>query len=152
VWTLDLPEDHARALALAPDGGRAAVSTERALVLFDARTGREQLRLPRRQGSAYPTLAFTPDGSRLASAHPGDGGAPGELKIWETASGQELLTLRVPGRSVSGPAFSPDGRRLSATLIHPGPAGFVDWDIDPPSEEVQRRRDAALLVRLAFER
>src|SRR5262249_43179218 len=35
------------------------------------------------------------------------------VKLWDVASGQEVLTLKVPGgRSAASVAFSPDGKRL----------------------------------------
>jgi WD40 repeat protein len=55
-------------------------------------------------------LAFTPDGTRLASAS-----RDMTVKLWDTASGQEVLTLRDFASEVSGVAFSPDGRRLVTT-------------------------------------
>src|SRR5262249_23746240 len=54
------------------------------------------------------TLAFSPDGRRLASS--GDAGA---IKLWALPAGREVLTL--PGhadRVIRVVAFSPDGRRL----------------------------------------
>src|SRR5262249_43829069 len=54
-----------------------------------------------------PRLALSPDGRRLASAH-------GEtLKVWDTQTGEELLTLKVPTEGVGSVFFSPDGRRLA---------------------------------------
>jgi WD40 repeat protein len=52
------------------------------------------------------SVAFSPDGKRLASA--ADDGA---VKVWDATTGQELLTLR-GGRCV---IFSPDGQHLALT-------------------------------------
>ena len=49
-------------------------------------------------------VAFTPDGSRIASA-----GADQTVRIWDAASGREVLTLRGPRDRVHGVAFSADG-------------------------------------------
>ena len=43
-------------------------------------------------------------------------------------------------------------RSLGATLAGTGASGFVVWDVDAPTGEVVRQREAALLVRLAFAR
>ena len=51
-------------------------------------------------------IAFSPDGSRLASA-----GADETVRIWDVFRGHELLSLRGPKDRVHGVAFSPDGIR-----------------------------------------
>jgi WD40 repeat protein len=52
-------------------------------------------------------LAFSPDGTCLATAS-----FDSTAKVWDAATGQELLTLFGNATNVSGVAFSPDGRRL----------------------------------------
>jgi WD40 repeat protein len=66
-------------------------------------------------------VAFSPDGKRFVTA----GGKeqrpdlPGELKVWDAATGQELLDL--PGHTtlVCGLSFSADGRRLASCATNP---------------------------------
>jgi WD40 repeat protein/serine/threonine protein kinase len=62
----------------------------------------------------YVSLAFAPDGSRLATACCGIGtaGGPGPVVVWETASGRKVATF--PGRpeQVGKLEFTPDGRSL----------------------------------------
>jgi serine/threonine protein kinase len=55
------------------------------------------------------SVAFSPDGSRLAS-----GSADRTIKIWDTASGREVLTLTGHTHEVWSVAFSPDGSRLAS--------------------------------------
>jgi WD40 repeat protein len=151
IWTVKVPGEYAWSVAVTLDGRRAAVGTGNAILLLAAQTGREQLRVPIRRTSSSPTVAFSPDGSRLVSTRSTGRGEPGEVMIWETATGQELLTLRGTG-GFGRPAFSRDGRRLGVRRGDAAASGFVVWDVDPPTGAVLRQRDAALLVRLAFAR
>jgi eukaryotic-like serine/threonine-protein kinase len=59
------------------------------------------------------TVAFSPDGKRLVSGvcHLGK---PGEVKVWDATTGQELLTLKGHSNQVWGVVFSPDGKRLAS--------------------------------------
>jgi DNA-binding beta-propeller fold protein YncE len=54
-------------------------------------------------------VAFSPDGTRLASA-----GQDNAVRVWEAATGREALTLKGHTGSVSSVAFSPDGTRLAS--------------------------------------
>jgi hypothetical protein len=56
--------------------------------------------------------AFSPDGNRLAS-----GSIDKKVKIWETTSGNELLTLKGHSCIVLSLAFSPDGKRLAMASV-----------------------------------
>jgi WD40 repeat protein len=56
------------------------------------------------------SVAFSPDGKRIASGA-GYRNKPGEVKVWDTQTGQEVLDLKGAGGSV---AFSPDGQRLAS--------------------------------------
>jgi WD40 repeat protein len=64
----------------------------------------------------YVSLAFAPDGSRLATAVYSNGpagvGGPGPVAVWETVSGRKVATF--PGRpeQVGKLEFMPDGRSL----------------------------------------
>ncbi len=54
-------------------------------------------------------VAFSHDGERLASA-----GTEQKVKVWNIASGQQILTLKGHTRGVESVAFSPDGKRLAS--------------------------------------
>ena len=54
--------------------------------------------------------AFSPDGKKLAAA-----GRDATAKVWDAATGRELLTLKGHTSSLFRVRFSPDGKRI-ATL------------------------------------
>jgi WD40 repeat protein len=54
-------------------------------------------------------VAFSPDGRRLASASEDK-----TVRVWDAATGQQVLALRGHTGAVSCVAFSPDGRRLAS--------------------------------------
>ena len=59
--------------------------------------------------AAVMSVAFSPDGKRLASAS-----EDGTVKLWDAATGQETLTLKGHTDIVTSVAFSPDGKRLAS--------------------------------------
>lgn len=54
------------------------------------------------------SVAFSPDGKRLASASEDK-----TVKVWDAESGQEVFTLKDHTDQVTSVAFSPDGKRLA---------------------------------------
>src|SRR5262249_31556908 len=76
--------------------------------LWDLARGQQLLTLPGHT-SGVTSVAFSPDGQRLASAS-----QDRTVKVWDAARGQELLTLKEHTQEVWSVAFSFDGQRLAS--------------------------------------
>jgi WD40 repeat protein/tRNA A-37 threonylcarbamoyl transferase component Bud32 len=103
-------------------------------------------------GHAAPVrgVAYSPDDRRLASAG-GEYGKPGEVKVWDIATGRELH--RLPGHKdlVSCVVFSPDGRWLATATGGVRTPGEVKiWDADNGRELRCLPRHATPIRGLAF--
>ena len=96
-----------RWIAAAPGAGRQVRWTAVAVHLWDTATGAEVQVIPQTAGEGIWALSFSPDGRRLASA-----GYDAKVKVWDTETGQELLTLAGHKSWIWKMQFSPDGNRI----------------------------------------
>ncbi len=93
----------AESIALSKDGRWLAVNTPLRLYVYETATQKELWSMPLTRG--WRTLAFTPDGEKLAV-----GAYRGGVLIVEAASGEELY--HVPTGESGQPDWSPDGTKL----------------------------------------
>ena len=75
--------------------------------VWDARTGHENLTL--KEHTNVWSVAFSPDGQRLASA-----GSDSVVRVWDSRTGRESLVLRGHTDCVRGLGFSADSQRLAS--------------------------------------
>jgi WD40 repeat protein len=100
-----------------PTGALVAASTGTSrdpatVSVVEVTTGRVRWALRGLPSKAHQ-LAFSPDGKRLAVTGEAPGIHGGEVKLWDLATGREVLTLE-PGQSFYSHqvAFGEDGQRL----------------------------------------
>ena len=134
VWR-DAPIDRLCApVAWSPDGSRlACVATgEDVIYVLNPANAEPELVLRGNQ-RGIASIAFSPDGRRLASS------ARGEIRLWDCATGIELLTLTQEFLRLAGCGeleFNPDGSRIACWTG--GAVVIVDVEV---SEELARKRE-----------
>jgi WD40 repeat protein len=111
-------------VCFSPDGQRlASAGADETAKVWDATKGQEALTL-QGQAGRVEAVAFSSDGRLLAGATVGgvdkEGRPlPGEIKVWDPATGQAVRTLKGHVGPVTSVAFSSDGKRLaSASYDH----------------------------------
>jgi WD40 repeat protein len=82
--------------------------TDRAILVWDARTGKQLVRLIGLEGFDQISFAFSPDGIHLVGAIRDDG----KIIVWDVKSGKALLTIEGPPSGILWIAYSPDGKHL----------------------------------------
>jgi WD40 repeat protein len=115
--------------AFSPDGSLLALGTGRnqgdpagmekgkpcAVAFLDVRTWKEAGHLSPLPYSVW-SLRYSPDGKLLVGGCGNYWDGPGEVKVWDAATGAELFTFRDGVRCVWEIAFSPDGTRVAAAM------------------------------------
>jgi WD40 repeat protein len=131
-------------LAFSPDGRWLASASEDQTVLVWDLAGEKKTRTLRGHSQPVWSVAVSPDGQRLASASrgydPAGASLPGEVKVWDLASGQELFSLPGHQGPISSVAFSPDNCYLAcgggghSRRGNPLPGELAVWDLRTKKE------------------
>jgi WD40 repeat protein len=101
-------------LTVSPDACWLASPSGSSIMLGDLGTGRPRASLAMASRNTASRLAFSPDSRWLAAVNGGPfRNDPGEVKVWDVASGKERYSLEGHKTRVASVAFSPDGRMLA---------------------------------------
>ncbi|MGO9920087.1 MAG: protein kinase domain-containing protein [Isosphaeraceae bacterium] len=152
AWILPGHKDIVSTIAISANGHLlASAGRDQTVKLWDIETGQE-IRTLRGHSANIHSVVFSPDQKRLASVSGGQYRSgtflPSEVKIWDTETGQEILTLRGRGSYASDVAFSPDGHAIASANAD----GTVTvWDAQPLSDDDRRARQASMFVRFLFD-
>jgi WD40 repeat protein/energy-coupling factor transporter ATP-binding protein EcfA2 len=132
LMTLREHTDKVLSVAFSSDGRRLATGgDDQTAKVWDAGTGKVlvTLQLAKRRNvdetgfkAKVESVAFSPDGRRLAT-----GSDDKTATIWDTKTGEDLITLHGHENRIESVAFSPDGRHL-ATASWDNTAKI--WDVE----------------------
>jgi hypothetical protein len=148
-------------VAYSPDGQHlVSGSQDRTVRVWDALTGQTTVEF-RRHLERVHTVAFSPDGRHLAAAigdyattAGGHSTIPGEVRVWDTLTGQEIYSLKGHRDCVWSVSFSPDGKRLASAAGTYGkeenPGEVKIWDMNTGQEVCTLRGHSRVIYGVAF--
>lgn len=124
--------DRIEAIAFSPCSSIIAGGMRKKILLWDVKRRETFITLPHAQDSWWPfALAFSPCGRYLASGaswHRGMGIKQVAIRLWDVASGENLVTFRGHPTDVQALAFSPDGELLASGSYD---GTILLWNVKP---------------------
>jgi WD40 repeat protein len=139
--------DHgADAVAFSPDGKSFAASIDSVVRLYDGTGERQRHGLAGHEGRVGG-IAFSPDGSQLASA-----GADTTVRIWDAVRGKLVAIWRGHLGRANAVAFHPDGWVVASSGSQPGDVRL--WDLTRQQEAacIPDRHGRTWVEAMAFDR
>jgi WD40 repeat protein len=96
------------------------------VLVWEPDTGKVKLKLESEAGHVH-RLAFSPDGTILASASDGNRflEQPGEIRFWDLTTGKAIHSMGLGRQGLTTLRFSPDGKVL-AVAVEGGPVQLLD--------------------------
>ena len=98
-----------KSIAFSPDGKTLASLRDFYVDLWNVSTGGHKFSLHESENGPFYSVAFSPDGNTLAT-----GEKHGTLCLWDVATGERKVSLKVNGERVVRLLFSPDGKTLAS--------------------------------------
>ena len=139
--------DGVSSVAYSPDGTTLAAGDRESIMLWNVATGINETAIESRGHRTWVNVvAFSPDGTRIASGH-----GNGRVRLWDTATGANLLTLDAHADRVMTVAFSPDGQILASGEGHYATDPLVRlWDVATGDNVTTLELPAAQILAVTF--
>jgi WD40 repeat protein len=142
------PRSTIRSVAYSPDGTEIASGSEDGTIkVWDVARDSVRLTLPQ-QALAVLCVQYSPKGSLLAASTGinQQSQIPGELKLWDTKSGEEIANLEGQTTEIKRLAFSADGKRLASVKSD---RSVLIWNVADRTIEATFKANA-VVTSLAF--
>ncbi len=137
--TISDPRETFTSMALSPDGSTLVAASYQVFLWGMPGSGHVRALA---HGESVRAMALSADGAVLAT-----GVGSGDIRLWERASGKELMRLTGHADSVNGLAFSQDGKRLGS--VSADQTARI-WDTETGKELSALKGHEGVAAKLAF--